>query len=174
MYLVGIDFSSHAIDAAIIPTDPDAGLRPLTLRRFVFTKHADQAGRIVQAAAGARQLIGDVDGHPISSTWVEEPYTHRWPAARALLPIYGAIIAATGFPQTRRSATGITAQDWRQTLHMPARASKEEAIQRARDWILTFAQPELAFNLSEHAAEALLIALAGRHLTWQHHAGTAA
>jgi hypothetical protein len=171
--VAGIDFSSVAIDVAIIALDPESDANPLQIRSLPIPQRSDPTQRCITAAKATASLLSDVEGHPVSSVFIEEPWTRSWNAARALFPIYGAILASAGSP-TRRSATGITATDWRTTLGMPARASKNEAIQRARDWILTNAHAEQAFNLSEHAAEALLIALAGRHLTWQHHAGTAA
>jgi hypothetical protein len=92
----------------------------------------------------------------VTMVWVEEPWGFHRNADRALLPLFGAIMASV---PTRASVAGIQPQEWRRTLGLSRRLSKQDAILNAAG------RCDLRWP-TEHQAEALLIAHAGRRLCW--------
>jgi hypothetical protein len=155
--LCGIDFSTKQIDAALIPLDPgNHDVAAVTFRTAPIQSGLRGADRIRDAAHAARQLLFDVKGYEVASVWIEEPFGAYRTADRALLPLMGALVAA--IPQ-RMSVAVIGVQEWRRALGLPGSLTKVAAIDEATT--------RSGFDaITEHQAEALLVALAGRQQCW--------
>lgn len=162
MLVAGIDWSTKAIDVAIIPLDHDHGdadLPRVTLRRDALP-HVDADQRPAHAAYITTILLRSVEGYDVRHVFVEEPWTRSFRAAGAMFPVYGAILAASWLPPDgRRRVSGLSATRWRQTLKLGRALDKQSYVQDALR-----REPELPRTISDHQAEAYLIALAGRHL----------
>jgi hypothetical protein len=158
MIVAGIDWSSKAIDVALIPLDTnhgDAELENVTLRRDAIPQ-IDPLERPWHAANITVQLLRDVAGYTVSDVFVEEPWTRSWTAAGAMFPVYGAILAGGRLGGRRIHA--LSSNQWRTLLNLPRRLEKASAVEDA-----IRREPLLARSpITDHAAEAYLIALAGR------------
>jgi hypothetical protein len=158
--IAGIDWSSQALDVVIIPADADHGdadIPRATIRHAAIPqeKHA-RARRPGHAAFQTVEQLADVAGYPVTTVYVEEGFTHRWNAAAALWPIQGAICAAAWRPG-RRDVLLVPPNTWRAWHDLPRQASKAVYIDAARA-----REPSLPHDITDHTAEAYLIALAGR------------
>lgn len=172
--LAGLDFSSRAIDAALIPLDPaDTSTPPVTFRRFelpVFkpgatTSQYRSVERARTVAFVPMLLLGSLhEGGPdVECVWVEEPFGHSQNVMREL---YGGILASI---PTHVAVSTITPAQWRKHHGI----SSGKAVSKIYAWnaMATF-YPECDNRFpDEHQADALLVALAGRDLE---HAGRAA
>lgn len=160
MIVAGIDWSSKAIDVALIPLDRghgDAELENVALRRDAIPQ-IDPVYRPFHAFQITVQLLRDVAGYPIVDVFVEKPWTRSWTTAGANFPVYGAIQAAAALNHRRLHL--IDSNTWRTLLRLPRSLDKPIAVQEAIN-----REPTLVRNgspLTDHAAEAYLIALAGR------------
>lgn len=183
--VAGIDLSARQLDAALVPLDADAAgfsvpcvWRCEALPALQEVGHARHA-RAVRTAVG--NLLADVrtgswfrhvtegleapESHPVVQCWAEEPYTRFWGSAKALFPTFGAVLSSV---PTRIEACEITVAEWRSTLGLPARLTKAQAVDEARHWwvdnggVVGEAYAHGLFG--DNAADALLVALAGRQL----------
>jgi hypothetical protein len=93
--------------------------------------------------------------------WVEEPFGPRNKATNALREVYGGILASIP-PHIERAA--IAPQEWRRTLGLDPTGRRTRASARPTSGSTTTTSRAAC---DEHQAEALLIALAGRELTWR-------
>lgn len=165
--VAGIDFSTQAIDACLIPFDPDHGdpeLSDITFRRAGIPQHTAHL-RPVHAAYIMQRLLEPVAGAEVSWVWVEEAWGPHRNTDRVLLPIYGAILAAAWLPQDRRDVSPITVDEWRK-VHGLKRYAAEDRKRQSITRAFELAR-DLPVTLTEHAAEAYLIAWAGRRLIWK-------
>lgn len=156
--IAGIDWSTRAIDVVILPVDHDHGdvdLPRVTIRHAAIPVD-DVARRPGHAAFLTVDLLGDVAGYAVTHVFIEEGYTHRWNAAAALWPVQGAIAAASWRPG-RREAHLIAPNTWRAWHGLPHRAPKDVYVDAAR-----VREPALPHDITDHVAEAYLIAAAGR------------
>jgi hypothetical protein len=187
--LAGIDLSTKRIDAALIPADPDdTTVPPVTFRRFDLPRmptdctaqyRSVERCRVVREAM--RELLqpviwktrsvgrstGPGPVHDVLSVWVEEPFGPRNKATNALREVYGGILASIP-PHIERAA--IAPQEWRRA-HVPDVAhfgwTKDDSITYACQHLYTHDPRHMNTVIDDHMAEALLIALAGRELTWR-------
>lgn len=176
--LAGIDWSTKALHAALIPLDEDHGdpsCPPVVFRYEELPKlGADPVARIREAQAAVQVVTRSYlptldDRHDVVSVWVEEAWGNHRNTDRALLPIYGAIVSGI---RDRQTVAGISAREWRKELGLDLRLTKEGAVREAQDWLWQQG-PRRSYRLDEHQAEALLVALAGRQIMARH-AGVAA
>lgn len=191
LLLAGIDFSTTAIHAALIPYHPGDETRCILRRARLpaykpntTTPQYRSADRCRHIAGAIRVLLGEprTEGRVIS-VWVEEPFgggQHgRGQTDNTLREIYGGILASIPFDTARAS---IAPTQWRKTI-----TSRSEGLglcapptlipnTRRRDWkawsVTQASRWMVAHEFdptpNEHEADALLIALAGRH---HEHAG---
>jgi hypothetical protein len=155
--VAGIDWSSKAIDVALIPLEPDHGdptLERVTLRREAIPQ-IDPLERPYYAAQATAHMLQDVAGYPVVDVFVEEPWTRSWIAAAAMFPVYGAILASGRLH--RRNVHALSSNQWRALLDLPSRLEKSSAIDDA-----LVREPSLPRTITDHAAESYLIAVAGR------------
>lgn len=174
--LAGIDWSSKAIHAALIPIDPDHGdptTAPVTFRHEPLPDlQGDPTIRIRAAARSTRELLrSHWPDTLIMSAWIEEAYGRFRNSDRALLPIYGAIVAGVpvGVP-----VAGIRSHDWRKELGLQIGATssaeaKAEAQTLVLDWLSDNTPADSdgtkAFRVpDEHEVDALCVALAARQI----------
>jgi hypothetical protein len=179
--LAGIDLSTKRLDAALIPLDPeDTTVPTVVFRHFDLprmptgcTAQYRSVERCRVIREGVRELLrglpAGADGlaypYGVSSVWVEEPFGPRNKATNALREVYGGILASIP-PHIERAA--IAPQEWRRTLGLDP--TKDASIRSARRWL---DDHHVTCSCDEHQAEALLIALAGRELTWHAMEGAA-
>lgn len=171
--IIGLDISTTRIDAAIIPIDHDAGGIPtVTFRHATIpqTKGAEPLYRRVERARNMTRAIAplfrDVDGWEIHLCYIEEPRGRF--RNDALTGTFDSI--CTAIP-TGIAVSGFQPQAWRRELGLSPRLSKTDAIVAAMEWLIDKRAGRITMN--EHAAEALLIALAGRQLNNRYFAGAA-
>jgi hypothetical protein len=174
--LAGIDLSTKRLDAALIPADAeDTTVPPVVFRRFDLprmptgcTAQHRSVERLRDVHDGMRELLRDIRDPSksyfdqlwwVSSVWVEEPFGPRNKATNALREVYGGILASIP-PHIERAA--IAPREWRRTLGLDP--TKDASIRSARRWL---DERHVTSSCDEHQAEALLIALAGRELTWR-------
>lgn len=150
--LAGVDLSVSRLDVAIIPLDPDQQ-RSAIFRHEPVPKVKDRHQRCRYIPGIIRSLLKDED-QDVTMVWVEEPFGRYRTADRALLPIFGAVLASIPAWIT---VTGVGPLEWRRILGLPAGLSKAPAILEAHSRC-----PDLEGALDEHEAEAVLVALAGR------------
>jgi len=150
--LAGVDLSVSRLDVAIIPLDPDTPRDPVFVTEHV-PQATDKSQRCRQIGRIIPLMLRDYD-QDVTMVWVEEPYGPYRTADRALLPVYGAVLASI---PAWMEATGITTREWRSVLGLPLGLSKTQAILEAHSRC-----PDLERTLDEHEAEAVLVALAGR------------
>lgn len=149
--IAGVDLSTTRIDVAILPLDPESPRVPVW-RSERLPSSKDRHDRCRHVPQALHSLLVDAE-QDVTMVWVEEPFGRFRSADRALLPIFGAVLASV--PKWIE-ATGIGPLEWRRVLSLPAGLKKGDAIQRVEE--LTRQQ------VDEHAAESYLIALAGRTL----------
>jgi len=158
--IAGVDFSTRAIHAALIPLEHGNGEPPIVLRHEPIPESPDPLRRYYEARMATRRICADTDGHPVNLVIVEQPMGRF--AVRPLWAMFGAIV---GSVPGVASVTALDAQAWRRELGLPARLTKQAAIEKALDWLYAtraFTAPRANTTLSEHHADAILIALAGR------------
>lgn len=194
--LAGIDLSSKAIHAALIPSDPEDTSVPRIVFRSVTLPSFDSKRlypggttaqfRSTQRCRAVREAVQTLLRGPwrgpeslsrmddVTSAWVEEPKAggpNRSKSDNPLREIYGAILASIP-PHIERAA--IQPREWRAVLAAadperisnPMRWQKQDSIALADSWLGAHNADRL---VSEHEAEALLIALAGRELEAREH-----
>ncbi len=174
--LAGIDFSSIAIDAALIPLDPaDTSVPPVEFRRFELPafkpKTTTSQYRSVERCRAVRRATADfwaasLYGYDtfLSTTcvWIEEPFGHSQNVMREL---YGAILASI---PPHIAVSTITPAQWRK--HHGIDNEKHTSVAHAGAFVMTQAlrgRMSGCIDIDHHMAEALLIALAGRDLEHQ-------
>jgi hypothetical protein len=158
--IAGIDWSTKALDVVIIPADHDHGdadLPRVTVRHAAIPQET-KVHRPGHAAFLTVDLLADVAGYPVTFVFVEENFTHRTNAAVAMWPIQGAICAAAWRPG-RREVALIPTNRWRKHHALPFQADKPTYVAAA----LT-REPSLPRDITDHTAEAYLIAIAGRDI----------
>jgi hypothetical protein len=172
--VAGIDFSSKAIHASIIPLDEDT---PLIVATRVGELPAWPSGkttpefRSVERARAVRHavahVLADVWGddepggelHYIAHAAVEIPFGHKT-RSTVLWELYGAILATIP-PRVEREA--ITTHEWRRIV---APIKLRMASEEWKAWAVNYAHACTGWALSEHHAEAYLIARAARARMW--------
>lgn len=180
--LAGIDWSSRALHAALIPIDPDHDdptCPPVTFRVEDLPRPGgDPVHRIRAVQHHTRELLRSPScGDNISwiaSVWIEEAFGRYRNADRTLLPIYGAIIAGVA---PHIAVSSLSAVQWRKELGLKLGATstaeaKAEAQTLVLDWLSDHTPPRLvdgtptkAFAMpDEHEVDALCIALAARRI----------
>lgn len=150
--LAGIDFSTRAIHAALIPLEHGNGEPHVAFRHIAIPKSPNPLDRYYQARLAMRTLCQDEKGYPIHLVVVEQPMGRF--GVRPLWGMFGAIVASV---PGIAAVTALDPQTWRRELGLPPRMTKEQAIAEAA-MLLGLG------GLDEHSAEALLIALAGRQI----------
>jgi hypothetical protein len=180
--LAGIDLSSRALHAALVPADDtDTSLPPVTFRcvelpRFkagATTAQYRSVERCRAVRAGVRELLEDVTTElagglvvvgrdDVTSVWVEEPMGARNYATNVLRELYGAVRASI---PSHIERAAIAPREWRRELGFDHGYTKYDGIGYAVQWCR---DRGVNLLLDEHYAEALCVALAGRALT--HHA----
>lgn len=170
MLLAGIDWSSKAIHAALIPLDTDHGdptQPPVVFRTMTLPKPTGDATLRIRAARYATRELLTPD---VATVWVEEAYGTFRTSDRVLLPIQGAIVA--GVP-TGMTVALITADAWRRELGLKTGRTtsvdaKAEAESYAMDWLsdnLPRSGNTVGFRVpDEHEVDALCVALAARQI----------
>ncbi len=178
--IIGLDISTTQIDAAIIALEHDvAGIPTVTFRHATIpqTKGAEPLYRRVERARHMTRAIAplfdDVDGWDVQLCYIEEPRGRF--RNDALTGTFDSV--CTAIP-ARIAVSGLQPQAWRRELGLPARLSKDQAIQEAFDWIYHHTPSSAGYKTieatpTEHQAEALLIAIAGRQLNNRYFAGAA-
>lgn len=158
--IAGIDYSTRAIDVVIVPADADHGdaAIPRATVRSARVPQERPSRRPGHAAFLTVELLADVAGYAVTHVWIEENFTHRGTATRALLPIQGAVMAAA-FRSGWRDVDLISANAWRRHHDLPFQGDKATYVAAA----LTM-EPTLPRDISDHLAEAYLIAIAGRDM----------
>lgn len=188
MITAGIDLSSRALHAALIPADEanPAGLPPVVFRSVELPRFKPGATtaqwRSVERCRVVRDAVREllryvlslephVVPYEVSSVWVEEPLGARNKATNVLREIYGSALASIP-PHIERAS--IAPQEWRRVIRdegwlTPDTWTKADSVGLAVQWVAEHARDyHLAFDaLDEHHAEALLVALAGRRLAEQ-------
>lgn len=170
--IAGIDISSRQLDACLISLDKTSSFPVGAVFRQEQLPSLQQVGHATHARMVARathRLLLDVryrglELHEVVQVVVEEAWGPSRRADRALLPTFGAVLAAI---PVRCESFSSTTSEWRRTLGLSARLSKSDAIHEAGKWLRKH-QPDSAAPdpFTEHMAEALLIARAGRKLCW--------
>lgn len=160
--LVGIDFSTRSIHGAIIPLDPTSSDIQLAMFRTADLPRSSDVATRCRAVRLAlrdwwRYATPRLPGWDVTSAWVEEPIGPHRGADRALLPLLGAILGAV---PTGTTAATISTLEWRRTLGLPLRMTKQESLDRADAYGAT--------PPTHHHADALHIAHAGRTLCRKH------
>jgi hypothetical protein len=159
--LVGFDISTREITAAIVPLDPDTRLTSGDPVRFLvepLTKTRDDGRRYQEIRTAVRHIFTVTRGEDVLLAYVERPYSRFAKAIAPMMGVYGAVMASIPSHVTRN---GVSPSEWRSELGLPQRLSKQDAIAQARLWLLIHA---IVADLTEHQAEALLVALAGRQI----------
>jgi hypothetical protein len=170
--LAGIDISTKELTAALIPLDADHGdtaCPPVVFRAELLPQTHDD-GVFYRDLRTAVSFL--VSGRDVQLVYVEKP---RGPyAVRQLNAVYGAVMAAIPVGIAR---AGIEPQEWRIELGLPRNLKKPAAIEAATDWLAprssldggqTWTPMKLNYSITEHQAEALLVALAARQLNNGH------
>jgi hypothetical protein len=168
--LAGLDWSSRAIHAALIPLDTDHGdpsCPPVAFHTITLPKPCgDDTIRIRAARYATRELLTP----DVHSVWVEEAYGTFRTSDRVLLPIQGAIVA--GVP-TGTTVALITADAWRRELGLKTgRTTSADAKAAAESYIMDWLSDHtpagggiVGFRVpSEHEVDALCVALAARQI----------
>lgn len=164
--LAGVDLSTKQLHCALIPLDADHGdpaVPPVTFRSVSLEQTNDQGSRFRSIREGVSELLWMATTNEVVSCWVECPrpphHLRGTTSARLMAMVYGAVMASIPLHIVRNS---LEPQEWRRTLGLNPSLSKPEAIAHAHLWIESHTTTRPA-NLDEHHAEALLVALAGRH-----------
>jgi hypothetical protein len=180
--IAGVDLSTVAVHAALIPLDPTinayAELRACRIR-LARGRTPDVGEDLRTVRRAVHQVLADADDGEIVSVWIEQPPIYggqRPPYHDELLQVFGAVAASV--PLRVTASACLTPSEWRKLVELERpeheRISgrkfregswKRTAIKRVRDACLV----EADYPLNDHEADAVLLALAGRHLTWQHH-----
>lgn len=169
----GVDFSSEAIDVALVPIQRVSWIEVgVVFRRREFPKLAstkkvkiDARHRTVTRTRLVQEFMDELLepcwNEPVVNVFVEEPRGNGKHASDTILnQLLGAILAVIParierdiyHPATWRTARGIVTR--------PAELAKAQAMDKASEWCR---QQSVAGPSSHHAAEALLIALTGRY-----------
>lgn len=185
--LAGIDFSTTAVHAALITWDQRAEQQHAILRHArlptfkpnTTTPQYRSVRRCEQLAGAVRTLLGEPSEQGyVCSVWIEEPFGAQGTADNVLRELYGGILATIPYDTARAP---IAPSQWRHTI-----TSRREGLglaappplvngSRRRDWKAWATKTADAWlnaqgfieTSSEHEADALLIALAGRYLEHQ-------
>lgn len=164
--VAGVDFNSEQIDVAIIPLDLDHGDPDLPVATFRVEKlppnHGHTDLRPVHAAYLMQRLLAPVNGYDVTQVWVEEPFTMSMQSAKVLGGIFGAVKAGSWLPRDRRHVESISADAWRAILGMKKRGPNSDLKQASKEKAGELYGPGMILALSDHLAEALLIAHAAR------------
>lgn len=171
--LAGIDISTKRLDMAIIPIDVDTPQRVTFRTAELPEPKGDDGVRARSIRLAVRDLFLQ---HDIASAWVEipigPPKYRATDSAHLMTGVYWAVMATIPLQVAR---AGITTLEWRRELGFRGTLEKNAAIDAAATWIAGNVPPrKWTAPPDEHQAEALLVALAGRAITWKHHDGAAA
>jgi hypothetical protein len=172
--IAAVDLSTLALNIAILPLDPT--VNAMAELRCERLSHKEKGVERIRYARNAlhRALKDPDDGH-IVSLWIEEPpVVVGAQGHEGLVGIFAACVAScpnrideckTLMPQTWRSLVGLKPDRHERDGRKTGPGYKRAAIQRVRDqaWV----EPD--YPLSDHEADAILLALAGRGLHWKHH-----
>lgn len=184
--VAGIDVSSVQLNVALLPLDPTihalAELRTARLPKDTTAERNRHIRKVVHA------LLTDPDDGEITVVFVEQPppegqqsggkygghdrLVETYAAVCASVPLRIGVCAAL-YPQTWRSKVELerSPQDKVEPTEKGKRATwkrdawKRASIERVRQMeILEFDWP-----ITDHEADACLLAIAGRGLHWKHH-----
>lgn len=177
--IAGIDTSTLAIHCALIPVDPGvhagAELRSARIKRVAKGAEAERLRNVRRAM---HHVLRDTDdGCEIVAVFIERPPHFLAQKGRTeLIEVYGAACAST--PLRIETVGGLTPAEWRSKVRLELEpgdrigrsvrtgAWKEAAIRRVTKGGLWL---EADYPCSEHEAEAILVAIAGRGMYWTHH-----
>jgi hypothetical protein len=173
--LAGVDISTFAVTAALIPLDP--GTYAPAILRTIRIDPAPIAERLRNVRGSVHAALADADGCEIASVWVEQPPPPTKFAMKghdSLVAVFGSVCG--NVPKRITAVAQLMPSEWREVVALslapkaypsekPTDRWKRAAIERVMGSDLV-AQD---YPLSHHEAEAVLVALAGRHLTWRHH-----
>lgn len=166
--IAAVDLSTTALHVAILPLDPTT-YAPAELRVEPLEHHPKGPDRIRYVRTALHHALEEPDDGEIVSLWVEQPPFVRtnFNGHDDVVSIYAACIASC--PTRIKECKALVPQTWRKIVGLkPADRSsaglKRASIERVRsqDWI------DGDWPLTEHHADAILLALAGRHLHWEH------
>lgn len=174
--VAGVDISTHAVTAALLPLDPDQHVAA-EFRHVRVRQSKNPCERLRSVRDATHHALRDPDDGEVLEVYVERPPFFLAQKGRTeLVEVYGAVVAST--PRRVQRVGGLEPQTWRSMVGLqlhPAdvlprgksRAGgwKRAAIRRVLDQALVPAD----YPLSDHEAEAVLVAIAGRGLHWQAH-----
>lgn len=189
--IAGVDVSSVQLNVALLPLDPTIhALAELRTRRIPGAPKSRTGMPSAERARYIRkvvhELLTDPDDGAIESVWVEQPMPpgegQRREGHDLLVETFGAVVAsvplridqaAALYPQTWRSKVELERlpQDKVEASGPGKRATwkrdawKRAAIERVRSMEVV----EFDWPLTDHEADACLLAVAGRYLHWKHH-----
>lgn len=173
--VVGIDISTHTLHGAAIPLDPTI-YAPVEFR-CARIQQGTVAERLRNVRAATHHVMkGYADGDDTASVWVEQPPPPRKFGFRghdALVAVFGAVCSNT--PKEITACAALICDEWRDEVGLsiapaiyksesPSERWKRAAIERVMGMDLVSAD----YPLSEHEAEACLLAIAGRGLIWKY------
>lgn len=161
--IVGFDISTREITAAIIPLDPDRPLvsgEPVSFEERPLAKTSDDGRRYLEIRTAVKSILGP-SPYDVQLAYVERPYSRFAKSIAPMMGVYGAVMAS--IPRHIARA-GIEPQEWRRELGLTPRLAKVDAIDAAQAWCGRYGPLWDTQLITEHMAEALLIALAGRQI----------
>jgi hypothetical protein len=172
--LAGFDISTREITAAIIPLDSTTRhLDDETLVHFyseTLPAGSDDDPRYRAIRVAVRGILGS-SPYDVQLAYVERPWSRFAKSIAPMMGVYGAVMASIPLHIVR---AGISPSEWRHELGLPQRLTKPDAIREASVWL---AQAQLAAGATryigdgfptEHQAESLLVAIAGRQINDRH------
>lgn len=174
--IAGVDISTRAIHAALIPLDPTIGaFAELRCARVAVADKGPQRLRNVRKAM--HHVLADATDGEIVAVFIEQPpFFGKLRGGTELIEVYGAACASTPLridvvgsmqPQTWRSKVGLALEPHEKNGRAALDGAwKRAAIRRVLDSCLV----EADYPLNEHEADSVLVALAGRGLWWKNHA----
>lgn len=191
--IAGVDVSSVQLNVALLPLDPTIqALAELRTRRIPGSAKTRTGMPSAERARYIRkvvhELLVDADDGAIESVFVEQPPPEgessggKFGGHDTLVETFGAVVAsvplridlcASLYPQVWRSKVALERlpQDKVEASGPGKRATwkpnawKRAAIARVRDMEIV----EFDWPLTDHEADACLLAVAGRYLHWKHH-----
>ena len=169
--LAGIDISTKALHAAVIPLDPDHGdpaCVPVQFRTQTLPAVADEGLRYKAIHVALRHILSSDKHGDIVLCYVEKPrsphHLRGTQSAQRMAAVYGAVMASTP-PSITSAALEPLEVDHELGLPRAKRPlykdRKARNIDTADRWLTAAGASQ---RIDEHQADALLVALAGRQL----------
>lgn len=172
--VVGVDISVHTLYGAAIPLDP--GIYAPVEFRAARIKQGTTAERLRNVRAATHHVMhGYADGDETASVWVEQPPPPRKFGFRghdSLVAVFGAVCSNT--PKCITACAALVCDEWRDEVGLKMAPAIYKSESQPERWKRAAIERVMAsdlvspdYPLSEHEAEACLVALAGRGLIWK-------